>query len=205
MASASTSLGHRRITVDTEVGIDGEDPNRLVADRGILISDDGSRRSELLYNLSHKKRRVRLLPRDLDDSLAEWIPVDDLDYKYSGDVDAVSAVPTALRSSSKRKSYASSDDPMSLFPEVEQLFSDEILRRAGLGNWTMSPECALCQEAFDTRGGFTNCYRCADCGEFLQCRGCCLAHHASSPLHFLEAWTGSFWRKTPQATSYGPP
>ncbi|KAJ7429220.1 hypothetical protein B0H11DRAFT_2167516 [Mycena galericulata] len=176
---------------DTEFGIDNEGPQGVTGDRGILISDDGARRSEHLHNISHKKRRIRLRPENLADSLATWIPVDDADYTYTEDVNSVNAVPPGT-SSSKRKDYASSDNPMSEFPQVQQLFSDEILRRAGLGNWVHTQECAVCNRPLgNSAPTFTPCFRCGACGEFLQCRTCCLDRHATSPLH---EWTGEFWK-----------
>ncbi|KAJ7715855.1 hypothetical protein DFH07DRAFT_762650 [Mycena maculata] len=85
---------------------------------------------------------------------------------------------------------------MSEFPEVQQLFSDEILRRAGLGNSFSNQACAICEKALAGSAEiWTRCFRCAECGEFLQCGDCCLERHASSPLHFLEEWTGQFWRE----------
>ncbi|KAJ7444056.1 hypothetical protein B0H11DRAFT_1679417, partial [Mycena galericulata] len=84
---------------------------------------------------------------------------------------------------------------MSEFPQVQQLFSDEILRRAGLGNWVHSQECAICARPLaNSAASFTPCFRCGACGEFLQCRECCLERHALSPLHVPEEWTGEFWR-----------
>ncbi|KAJ7506191.1 hypothetical protein B0H11DRAFT_2220108 [Mycena galericulata] len=184
--------------IDTAVGIDGEDPNRITGDRGILISDDGRRGAERLHNVTHKKRRVRLLPERLDDNLAEWIPVND--ENYTPEVDDVSGVPTDEGRSTKRKYYSSSDDPMSEFPEVQQLFSDEILRRAGLGNWTQSQACAICHQSVGPSSEpSTPCFKCEACGEFLQCKRCCLERHSTSPLHFVQEWRGKFWeRKTLQ-------
>ncbi|KAJ7173526.1 hypothetical protein C8R46DRAFT_1215455 [Mycena filopes] len=183
--------------IDTDIGIDGEDAYTVTGDRGILISDDGLRRTERLYNISHKKRRLRLLPKHLDDNLAEWIPVDDADYSYTAAVDAVSTQAAPAKSSAKRKSYGSSDNPMSEFPQIQQLFSDEILRRAGLGNWARAPACVICKcPVAEAAATFTPCYRCSDCGQFLQCRSCCLERHATAPLHLLEVWGGHFWKKT---------
>ncbi|KAJ7511254.1 hypothetical protein B0H11DRAFT_2215093 [Mycena galericulata] len=180
--------------IDTDFGMDNEGLQGVTGDRGILISDDGARRSEHLHNVSHKKHRVRLRPENLDDSLAKWIPVHDADYTYTPEVESVNAVPPGS-SSSKRKDYTSSDNPMSEFPQVQQLFSDEILRRAGLGNWVHIQECAICTRPLaNSAASFTPCFRCGDCGEFLQCRECCLARHATSPLHVLEEWSGKYWK-----------
>ncbi|KAJ7026086.1 hypothetical protein C8F04DRAFT_966920 [Mycena alexandri] len=86
---------------------------------------------------------------------------------------------------------------MSEFPEVQQLFSDELLRRAGLGDWTRHQACAICECPLAASAAtFTPCYRCGDCGQFLQCRDCCVQRHQTMPLHFLEVWGGRFWKKT---------
>ncbi|KAJ7430104.1 hypothetical protein B0H11DRAFT_2264340 [Mycena galericulata] len=187
---------HSRL-VDTDTGVDGEDPQQVTGDRGILISDDGARRSEQLHNIAHKKRRIRLEPKQLDDSLAKWIPVNDEGDICGPEVDDISGLSREPGRPSKRKGYASSDDPMSEFSEVQQLFSDEILRRAALGNWTIKQTCAHCEKLVaNSADTFIPCYRCTDCGEFLQCRECCLDRHASFPLHILEEWTGRHWKDT---------
>ncbi|KAJ7437065.1 hypothetical protein B0H11DRAFT_2255628 [Mycena galericulata] len=193
MAHSQSRFSRRDIDVDT--GVDGEDPHELTGDRGILISDDGKRRLESLHNVAHKKRRIKLVPQGLDDSLAKWIPVSDEDYTDRPEADDISDQPADPSTSLKRKSYSSSDDPMSEFAEVRQLFSDEILRRAGLGNWTLKQACALCDKPVgNSSETFTPCYRCAQCGEFLQCRECCLDRHATTPLHSLQEWTGRYWK-----------
>jgi hypothetical protein len=60
----------------------------MTADRGIYISTDGKHRREELLNVAHKKRR--LAPSQLEDCLAEWIPVPDDGF----DEDHVRAAPT---------------------------------------------------------------------------------------------------------------
>ncbi|KAJ6477917.1 hypothetical protein C8R47DRAFT_984594 [Mycena vitilis] len=86
---------------------------------------------------------------------------------------------------------------MSLFPAVQQLYSDELLRRAGLGDSAREQNCALCQRPLSNLGRTSgSCYRCSDCGEFIQCRECCLERHRLSPLHLLEVWEGKFWKTT---------
>ncbi|KAJ7024364.1 hypothetical protein C8F04DRAFT_969055 [Mycena alexandri] len=97
----------------------------------------------------------------------------------------------------KRKRYESSDDPMAQWRKEKQFFLDETLRREGLGDCMVAPECALCEKLLRPLGGTTErMFRCSDCGEFIQCLECCLSHHRMSPLHFLEEWQGEFWRKT---------
>ncbi|KAJ7024551.1 hypothetical protein C8F04DRAFT_1192230, partial [Mycena alexandri] len=119
------------------------------ADRAILISDDGIRQSKHLHNIVRKKRRVR--------------------------VDAVSGSEVLVQAGNKRKRYASSEEPMSEFHEVAQLYLDETVRAHGLGYSTSSPCCALCKQA---------------------CLECCLARHNLAPLHTLEEWVdNSRWRR----------
>ncbi|KAJ7018869.1 hypothetical protein C8F04DRAFT_1277073 [Mycena alexandri] len=144
------------------------------ADRAILISDDGIRQSKHLHNIVRKKRRVR--------------------------VDAVSGSEVLVQAGNKRKRYASSEEPMSEFHEVAQLYLDETVRAHGLGYSTSSPCCALCKQAVGAeaeRGsGRRRFFRCTDCGVFLQCLECCLARHNLAPLHTLEEWVdNSRWRR----------
>ncbi|KAJ7431195.1 hypothetical protein B0H11DRAFT_2262218 [Mycena galericulata] len=175
---APTMSRSSRHGIDTDTGVDGEDPHQLTGDRGILISDDGRRRLESLHNVAHKKRRIKLVPDLLNDSLAKWIPVDDEGYTHRPEADDISDLPQDPGTSLKRKSYSSSDDPMSEFPEVRQLFSDEILRRSGLGNGTLKQACGLCDKPVgNSSDTHTACYR-------------------STPLHFIEEWTGRYWKAT---------
>ncbi|KAJ7834169.1 hypothetical protein B0H13DRAFT_1653377 [Mycena leptocephala] len=75
------------------------------------------------------------------------------------------------------------------------------------------PQCALCHAKLDAHPPSTTAgaagdaaavpspaevpdrriLRCPDCGEFLQCKTCCLARHAMTPLHFLKEWNGKHW------------
>ncbi|KAJ6451562.1 hypothetical protein C8R45DRAFT_1057108 [Mycena sanguinolenta] len=34
---------------------------------------------------------------------------------------------------------------------------------------------------------------CSQCGEFLQCKTCCVTGHARTPLHVIQEWNGKFW------------
>jgi hypothetical protein len=54
----------------------------LAADRGIYFSSDGLRRNTELLNVTHKKRRLN--PTELQDELADWIPVPDKDFTEDG-------------------------------------------------------------------------------------------------------------------------
>ncbi|KAJ7041928.1 hypothetical protein C8F04DRAFT_946399 [Mycena alexandri] len=95
---------------------------------------------------------------------------------------------------------ASQTDPMSEFPEVQQLFLNETVRLHGLGYSHASQHCALCGTAVGANasqedGRPNRFFRCKDCGLFLQCMSCCLERHTHSPLHFLEEWNGEFWTR----------
>ncbi|KAJ7076255.1 hypothetical protein B0H15DRAFT_790828 [Mycena belliarum] len=67
-----------------------------------------------------------------------------------------------------------------------------MLRHEGLADALDSQECAHCNEAF-SQDDAARIFKCVDCGEFLQCEGCCLATHARSPLHVIKEWSGNFW------------
>jgi hypothetical protein len=77
------------------------------------------------------------------------------------------------------------DNPGILFPQVQQLFLEETLRHAGLGDSLHHQECALCHCNLDRNdtGEGPRIFRCAPCGVFLQCEKCCLERHSLTPLH----------------------
>ncbi|KAK7040000.1 CxC2 domain-containing protein [Favolaschia claudopus] len=161
----------------------------VTADKGIYYSVDGNRRKQELLNVSHKKRRLD--PRKLDDQLAEWIPVPDNDFTEEDlrapDVGEGETEPGA-RIPGKRKEYTSSD-PMSLWRPLMGDFLAEILRHEGLGDDDCAPRCALCGVSEHIR-----LFKCADCGQYLQCESCCLKDHRRTPLHTLKEWNGRFWQ-----------
>ncbi|KAJ6523687.1 hypothetical protein DFH09DRAFT_1250900 [Mycena vulgaris] len=184
-------LSHRNTqVVDACIGVDGEDihTSTLTGDHGIYISKDGHRRTDELLNLGHARRKRRLKLSGLRDHLAEWVPVEEHDADGAEEImDSVG--------SEKRKRYESSDDPMNGWRPLRQMFLDETMRRHGLGDLFGSPECALCDCSV---GGVEEprFFRCASCGEFLQCKSCCVKHHQLSPLHLVEEWKVHHWEKT---------
>ncbi|KAJ7017744.1 hypothetical protein C8F04DRAFT_1214941 [Mycena alexandri] len=187
--------------IDTHVGAEGKDPasSQIIGDRRIFISNDGKRLTERLDNISHKKRKLRLSPDALDDALANWVPVAEGDCDLT-DISQLDAVSGGSTNSKKRKAYASSDDPMSDFPAVQQAFLEETVWMHGLGYSCRAQRCALCQCVVGLGAGedgrAKRFFRCGDCGVFLQCQKCCLERHAFTPLHFLEEWNGDFWERT---------
>jgi hypothetical protein len=60
---------------------------------------------------------------------------------------------------------------------------DEILWHDGLGDDLHGPKCAHCKSPATLMTGM---FKCVECGQFLQCRDCCLAHHALTPLHVIK-------------------
>ncbi|KAJ7126214.1 hypothetical protein C8R44DRAFT_618370 [Mycena epipterygia] len=85
---------------------------------------------------------------------------------------------------------------MSLWRPLKGFFLDETLRHEGLGDDLDDPRCAHCQRELQQDDASTNAvrfFKCEDCGQFLQCETCCLAKHATSPLHVLQEWNRNFW------------
>ncbi|KAJ7704194.1 hypothetical protein B0H16DRAFT_1482683, partial [Mycena metata] len=167
--------------VDVDIGEDPCEISTVTADRAVYFSD-GMRRQEEYLNVSHKKRRVQ--PSELADSYGQWIPVPEEGYEglegvYSDSSGIVNGVATR-----KRKEYASSDDPMSLWRPLKAKFLDERLRHAGLGDDLFDPKCAHCKAPYVQNAG--RIFKCADCGQFLQCQTCCISHHALTPLHVIK-------------------
>lgn len=78
---------------------------------------------------------------------------------------------------------------MMLWREMRQIYLDENIRRDGLGNSTQNPKCCSCGFSPDAAlppAENTGLYRCEDCGEFLECKGCCIKRHQRSPLHKIR-------------------
>ncbi|KAJ7701956.1 hypothetical protein B0H17DRAFT_1195154 [Mycena rosella] len=77
-------------------------------------------------------------------SCSLWIPVADEGAELTAEMDSIYGIDE--ENARKRKSYAASDDPMSLFPPVQQLYLEETLWREGLGYSCESQIYALCNE-----------------------------------------------------------
>ncbi|KAJ6465540.1 hypothetical protein C8R47DRAFT_1235772 [Mycena vitilis] len=175
------------------IDLDQEDDAAIhIGDRGVYFSTDARRVTEELLNVRHKKRRVG--PSDLNDPLAVWIPGSDEGFTEAAAREAPEIVVDLATVLGKRKQYASTTDPMSLFRPVKAFFLDELLRHEGLGDDLDHPACAHCGMTWD-EDILDSCrlFKCYDCGQFLQCLDCCLANHCRSPLHTLEEWNGTFW------------
>jgi hypothetical protein len=79
---------------------------------------------------------------------------------------------------------------MGVWRPMADLFLDELVRHDSLGDHG-GPKvgCTLCPQCY-TRGDAgpdaVRIFKCRQCGEFLQCKDCCIAGHAKTPLHFIE-------------------
>ncbi|KAJ7712962.1 hypothetical protein DFH07DRAFT_974843 [Mycena maculata] len=62
-----------------DTSVSGEDATVLTADRDVYFSSNVRQRREELLNVSHKKQCME--PSELDDGLAQWIPVPDEDME----------------------------------------------------------------------------------------------------------------------------
>ncbi|KAJ7143254.1 hypothetical protein C8R46DRAFT_1167838 [Mycena filopes] len=100
---------------------------------------------------------------------------------------------------------------MAEFKEIQQVVLEEIMRLSGLADSMAHPKCALCDCALDADAPVVEVakdglepsfeddtpdrriFKCAECGEFLQCRTCCMHRHLMTPLHFLKVWARDFW------------
>ncbi|KAJ7333272.1 hypothetical protein DFH08DRAFT_939910 [Mycena albidolilacea] len=157
----------------------------LVADRRVYVADGLTQRDELL-NVAHKKRRMD--PTDLQDSLAAWVLVLDTEEATEWQDETIPAL-------GKRKQYASTHDPASLWRPLKGFFVDELLRHDSLGDDLANPHCALCSVSLQV--GEPNLagrvFKCYECSQYLQCGSCCWAQHSRTPLHDVQEWGGSFW------------
>ncbi|KAJ7102966.1 hypothetical protein C8R43DRAFT_1141089 [Mycena crocata] len=199
MSGSQQRHGRSSRNVDIVFGVAGGNTasSRIAGDRAILISDDGARRAEHLVNITHKKARFCLDPDLIADTLGNWDAMPDPGViSITPAMDRISSVPTDLRSARKRKDYTSSDEPMSEFSAVQQLYLEETMRIHGLGYETNHQKCALCKASVGVQAAaeMRRFFRCTQCGVFHQCLICCLERHALSPLHMVEEWKGEYWR-----------
>ncbi|KAJ7789264.1 hypothetical protein B0H14DRAFT_3503214 [Mycena olivaceomarginata] len=161
--------------------LDTEEPGadeQLVADHGIYVAADGLSRQELL-NIGMKKWRV--LPTELRDLLGKWLPVPEYGDEQENDVPLSEPI-----AQGKRKEYASTRDPASLWRPLKAIFLDEVLRHEGMGDDLDTPRCVLCAVSLHTNDLTRQAFKCYDCGQYLQCGDCCLLHHQRTPLHVLQ-------------------
>ncbi|KAJ6568311.1 hypothetical protein DFH09DRAFT_918130 [Mycena vulgaris] len=62
-------------------------------------------------------------------------------------------------------------------------FLDTSFRRDGLGDYILTTACVFCKVVYGEGKHF---FRCAACGEFIQCEDCVRERHQLSPLHVLR-------------------
>ncbi|KAF7310144.1 CxC2 domain-containing protein [Mycena indigotica] len=176
----------------------------FLGDEQIHISADGARVFTDVVNRV-KRKRPRLDAEELqepDDRLSGWTPmgVGDEDvralaltvssYETEPDMEDVGSQNTSEKA--KRRHYASSDDPMSVWLPHASTFLDELVRRDGLADFVHKPCCAHCSESSPE----SRMFRCRHCGDYLQCQSCTVRAHQTRPLHVVEEWNGRFWCRT---------
>ncbi|KAJ7771164.1 hypothetical protein B0H14DRAFT_3509188 [Mycena olivaceomarginata] len=188
--------GHTAASARSDVSsaVDFLEDTTLSADIGVYYSGTLRQRREELLNVTHKKRRLQ--PTELEDSLAEWIPVEaDLVELSMMHRTLLGKTPLLFSVSGKPTKAQPTlwvcGDPWPIF------FLDELVRHDGLGDHG-GPKvgCTLCPQYYthgDAGPDTVRIFKCRQCGEFLQCKGCCIAGHAKTPLHFIEEWNGEFW------------
>lgn len=79
---------------------------------------------------------------------------------------------------------------MGLWRPKADFFLDELVCHDGLGdNNGPNLGCALCTHRYapgDNTPNAVRLFKCRACGEFLQCKACCIAGHTRTPLHVLQ-------------------
>lgn len=107
---------------------------------------------------------------------------------------------------------------MSKFLPESQAILLETLRREGLHGMLGKPCCVACGLAMGSQrddGSLIDAlFRCDTCGEFTECKTCCLDRHRRTPLHTIKVsllscrstalsfltvsktWSGDFWART---------
>ncbi|KAJ7061126.1 hypothetical protein C8F01DRAFT_1288320 [Mycena amicta] len=170
-------------------------PSNVVGDQQVHASADGRRvYSDVVNVIDTKRRRLDLQDLVEDDSrLTDWTPMsqgnlDDVrnlaavvsSYETEPDMDDVGGKAGA----EKRKRYASSDDPMSVWVPHAPMFLEELLRREGLGDFTHHPQCARCVQSLQPQ--VDRIFRCTHCGDYLQCEACVRSEHKAHPLHVIK-------------------
>ncbi|KAJ7050211.1 hypothetical protein C8F01DRAFT_1377813 [Mycena amicta] len=179
------------------------DARAVVGDQQVHVSADGRRVYSDVVNVHTKRRRLGVEELVEDDSrLTDWTP---LSQGTTEDVRNLAAVVSSYDTepdlddlggsagAEKRKRYASSDDPMSVWVPHAAMFLDELLRREGLGDFTHNPHCARCSQALSPHDRI---FRCTHCGDYLQCKSCLRTEHQIRLLHVIEEWNGEFWCRT---------
>ncbi|KAJ7209468.1 hypothetical protein GGX14DRAFT_364154 [Mycena pura] len=137
-----------------------------------------------------------MAPENLKEPYAEWTPVQESQladlHAYASTVSSYDIQVEDVANGKKRKRYASSDEPMSLWLPTAPFFLDALVRWDGLGDYSTSPACVFCQSGHDLERG-QRIFRCPQCGPYLQCNVCMREKHTLNPLHTPKEWNGEFW------------
>ncbi|TFK80817.1 hypothetical protein K466DRAFT_503224 [Polyporus arcularius HHB13444] len=124
-------------------------------------------------------------------------PAEDLQQALDNNANPVAPIPEVIEgvegvtviAKPRAKRYPASDEPLRAWIPFRGEYLEEALRHEGRGLARNSSTCARCSEGTPT-------LRCLDCagGEML-CNACMLAAHCRLPLHRIQEWEGTFFKK----------
>ncbi|KAF8995278.1 hypothetical protein BDZ89DRAFT_1149693 [Hymenopellis radicata] len=109
--------------------------------------------------------------------------------------------PTNNRRRTPYERAQGTDHPMKQFREEVLTSLMDGLRREAMPGLVGRPKCLSCGIALSELDAMSaamssttpELFHCETCGEFLECKGCCLARHVNTPLHIVKRWNGEFW------------
>ncbi|KAL1940902.1 hypothetical protein VTO73DRAFT_7538 [Trametes versicolor] len=139
-------------------------------------------RQEELHAAPQPPPRATPLPSS-DESLASALGDD---APAPERVPGLAGVAVATKTHAKR--YESSDEPLATWMQFRNEYLDEVLRLEGRGRHAQRLTCPC---------GVGRCeFRCVEClGGELLCQPCTVAKHELLPLHRIERWEGTRFRK----------
>ncbi|KAJ7932991.1 hypothetical protein B0H13DRAFT_1856601 [Mycena leptocephala] len=156
----------------------------------VRISEDGRRAREQVVNVNPQPTST---PAHFEEDFVTNAALEGNDWDYSmGDdslpVDAEDDENDGITVRVKAKRYKNSDLPFLTWVDHQDEYLDEMLRLEGRG------EAAI----FGTCGESDPHYRCENqtCyGTQLFCRTCIVLRHEVLPTHWVQEWTGSFFKR----------
>ncbi|RPD67932.1 hypothetical protein L226DRAFT_474192, partial [Lentinus tigrinus ALCF2SS1-7] len=90
----------------------------------------------------------------------------------------------------RAKRYPASDEPLRAWIPFRDEYLDELLRHEGRGDRRTLSVCARCSQG-------NPILRCVECtGGDMLCHGCMLQDHSRLPLHRIQEWEGTYFKKT---------
>ncbi|KAJ7590263.1 hypothetical protein C8J56DRAFT_1004154 [Mycena floridula] len=158
-------------------------PTLPVVDEGYILSQDGRQATKVaITGLGVVQGKASEAEDDVqDEEREEW-----LDGNFSAADEGVGEVNDGLFKDSGDSLIHDWGDNVSHV----QVTEGDVKRKRYESSTGISDEAAAPTDSRE------KAFRCSVCGPGLLCKACCLADHARLPLHRIQFWTGSFWRKT---------